>query len=202
MIDRRDQRGQHRRGFGDEQGSSHGNEEEPRYFQRRAASSTGALEAEVLWFNPDKGFGFVKLTDGSEAFLHIRALEAAGHGSVSEGARLKVTVETGLKGKQVSQVMEVTGGSPSRTGSPRVGRGGPSAPVPGAPEQEREGTVKWYNADKGFGFISIGEGEKDVFVHATALSRSGLSTLAEGQRVMIGVAQGAKGLEARTVRPL
>ena len=46
---------------------------------------------------------------------------------------------------------------------------------------EAQGTVKWYNAEKGFGFIGLENGEKDVFVHATAVTRSGLTTLREGQ---------------------
>jgi cold shock protein len=62
--------------------------------------------------------------------------------------------------------------------------------------------VKWYNPEKAFGFISLDGGEKDVFVHATALTCSGLSTLAEGQRVVVGFVQGQKGPEARTLRSL
>ncbi|HEV7254939.1 MAG TPA: cold-shock protein [Mesorhizobium sp.] len=201
MVNRRDHRDQRRRGFGGDEASFPGESEEPKYFQRQPVSTGSAVDAEVLWFNADKGFGFVKLADGSEAFLHIRALEAAGHGGVSEGARLRVTVETAQKGKQVTQVLDVTGGSSPRPSSPqRTARPAPGGSFSGAPEQEREGTVKWYNADKGFGFISLDGGEKDVFVHATALTRAGLTTLAEGQRVVVGVSQSAKGLEARSVR--
>jgi CspA family cold shock protein len=65
---------------------------------------------------------------------------------------------------------------------------------------EIEGSVKWYNSKKGFGFISPDTGEKDVFVHATALPRSGLSVLKEGQRVVFQSAQGKKGLEVRSIR--
>ncbi|RWO01662.1 MAG: cold-shock protein [Mesorhizobium sp.] len=65
---------------------------------------------------------------------------------------------------------------------------------------ESEGTVKWYNPEKGFGFIAPDNGEKDVFVHATALSRSGLSLLVEGQKVIVECGQGKKGLEVRRVR--
>ena len=65
---------------------------------------------------------------------------------------------------------------------------------------ESEGTVKWYNPEKGFGFIAPDNGEKDVFVHATALTRSGLSLLVEGQKVLIECAQGKKGLEVRSIR--
>jgi CspA family cold shock protein len=60
--------------------------------------------------------------------------------------------------------------------------------------------VKWYNFDKGFGFIGPDQGGKDVFVHASALERSGIMGLAEGQRVAIDVADGQKGPEAVRVR--
>ena len=66
--------------------------------------------------------------------------------------------------------------------------------------EEIEGTVKWYNGDKGFGFISPASGSKDVFVHATALSRSGLSILTEGQKVFVKCASGRKGLEVHIIR--
>lgn len=65
---------------------------------------------------------------------------------------------------------------------------------------EGEGTVKWYNPDKGFGFIAPYNGEKDVFIHATTLSRSGLSVLQEGQKVLIECGPGKKGLEVRSIR--
>src|SRR5436190_5728395 len=65
------------------------------------------VEAIVKWFNPDKGFGFVAVAGGTDAFIHIRALEAAGHSSVPEGARVKVRIAQGQKGAQVSEVIEV-----------------------------------------------------------------------------------------------
>jgi cold shock protein len=65
---------------------------------------------------------------------------------------------------------------------------------------EETGIVKWYNADKGFGFIVRDSGSKDIFVHATALERSGIKALAEGQRVAVDVIDGRKGPEATAVR--
>jgi CspA family cold shock protein len=65
---------------------------------------------------------------------------------------------------------------------------------------EETGTVKWFNAQKGFGFIVREGGGKDAFVHASVLERSGISTLNEGQRVVIDIAEGRKGPEAVRVR--
>ncbi|MCL1986786.1 MAG: cold-shock protein [Defluviitaleaceae bacterium] len=62
----------------------------------------------------------------------------------------------------------------------------------------KTGTVKWFNAEKGYGFISI-EGEDDVFVHFSAINTEGFKTLEEGQEVQFEVVQGAKGPQASNV---
>jgi CspA family cold shock protein len=63
------------------------------------------------------------------------------------------------------------------------------------------GTVKWFNAEKGFGFITI-EGGQDVFVHYSAIDMSGYKVLEEGQQVVFEVGAGAKGPQAESVRPV
>ena len=60
--------------------------------------------------------------------------------------------------------------------------------------------MKWFNAEKGFGFIARDSGGKDVFVHISALERSGITSLDEGQPVTFTVAEGRKGPEATRVR--
>jgi CspA family cold shock protein len=65
---------------------------------------------------------------------------------------------------------------------------------------EETGTVKWFNVEKGFGFIARDSGGKDVFVHISALGRSGLPALNEGERVVVDVVEGRKGLEAARIR--
>jgi CspA family cold shock protein len=67
---------------------------------------------------------------------------------------------------------------------------------------ESTGTVKMYKADKGFGFVGQDNGGKDVFVHASALTRAGLIGLTEGQRVRMQIGQGQKGLEASSIELL
>jgi CspA family cold shock protein len=64
------------------------------------------------------------------------------------------------------------------------------------------GTVKWFNADKGFGFIAPGDGTADVFVHFSAISSSGYRSPDENQKVEFDTTQGQKGPQAENVRPL
>ncbi len=62
------------------------------------------------------------------------------------------------------------------------------------------GTVKWFNAEKGYGFITLDEGGQDVFVHYTAIEAKGYRSLEEGQKVEFDVGQGPKGPQAESVR--
>jgi len=161
---------------------------------------TGAV---VKWFNAEKGFGFVEVEGGSgDAFLHVSVLQRAGADSVAPGAQLRVRVGPGQKGQQVTEVLEIKEGTapppPQRSGG--FGGGPRFTPPPPGSGEEMRGIVKWYNPTKGFGFVTPESGGKDVFIHATALERSGMPPLAEGQTVTMTVVQGRKGPEAATVR--
>lgn len=167
-----------------------------------------AVSATVKWFNPEKGFGFVELKDGSgDAFLHVAVLEQAGHGAVSPGTTLLVHKGQGQKGAQVTQVLEVDDSTATaeapRQDRPRMSPGGSAGGGFGGPRMrddssavEMTGTVKWYNPTKGFGFVAVEDGGKDVFVHASVLERSRVGLLQDGQAVTLRVVQGQKGREA------
>ena len=158
-------------------------------------------QATVKWFNAEKGFGFVEIAGGGgDAFLHASVLERAGARLVGPGATLRVRTGPGQKGPQVTEVLEVAGGTspPEGPSHPRSRDPHPASPSAGEGD-EVQGIVKWYDAAKGFGFVTPADGGKDVFVHATALERSGVRTLSDGQNVRMRVVQGRKGLEVSTI---
>lgn len=188
-----------RGGFTDEQGSNTPSGRSG-YEKKSAPQAPEAVEAVVKWFNAEKGFGFVEVVGGSDAFMHIRQVEAAGHSSVTEGARVKVLIGQGQKGPEVTKITAVLS-SPVAAGNSAERRRVSPSPVAGQ-VAESIGTVKLYKTDKGFGFVAQDGGGQDVFVHATALARGGLSGLAEGQRVRMRIGQGQKGLEVQTIELL
>lgn len=163
-------------------------------------ASADAVEAIVKWFKADKGFGFVELSNGTgDAFLHIGALQSAGYETVPPGAKLKVLVANGVKGQQVTRVLEVdtTGAAeraPQRTFDPS--RPPPRRQPDMTNAVEIQGAVKWFDNTKGFGFVQASDGGKDVFVHISILGAAGISALPEGQPVTMKVVDTQKGREA------
>jgi len=177
------------------------------------------ITATVKWFNRTKGFGFITASDGSgDVFLPATALGNAGYDEVGEGATVVCDVVEGPKGRSVASVVTVD----ESTATPRQPRGGgygggggagygggSGGAYGGAPRGERgpptgpaerlDGVVKWFDATRGFGFISPSDGGKDVFVHMSALRRSGLETLATGQNVRMMVQDAKRGREAASV---
>src|SRR5215218_7118645 len=81
-------------------------------FSRSPAPMQGgsgpAVEATVKWFNPEKGFGFAEIADGSgDAFLHVKAVQALGRETLPPGAKLSVQVGQGQKGRQITNVLSI-----------------------------------------------------------------------------------------------
>jgi len=165
-----------------------------------AAPAGPPVSAVVKWYNPDKGFGFVELATGGDAFLHVSVVERSGNSAVPPGATLEVRAGPGQKGMQVTEILSLDATTALQE-QPRRPRPERSSYRPAdQPAVEEIGTVKWYNPDKGFGFIVRDRGGKDIFVHVSALTRTDLVDLAEGQRVAVDMIEGGKGPEAVSVR--
>lgn len=171
------------------------------------------VRATVKWFNPTKGFGFVTPEDGSpDAFLHATVVQFSGHDALADGTTIVCDLSRGPKGPQVANIHSVD--TSTASASPRSsGGGGGMGRGPGGggggggyrdygdrggagDSEVVDGTVKWFNVTKGFGFIAPSDGGKDIFVHKSALDRSGLDGVADGEQVRVTVRQGAKGPEA------
>ncbi|MCZ6764071.1 MAG: cold shock domain-containing protein, partial [Alphaproteobacteria bacterium] len=131
--------------------------------------SLPVVRGTVKWFNAEKGFGFVVPDDGSaDIFLHHSVLREVGLSVIDSGATVVCAVESGTKGRQAARVFEVD----ASTATPRVNQ----RPRPAAYDRPRHAplsevgdfvvaTVKWFNPNKGYGFLSLNDGSPDIFVH-------------------------------------
>lgn len=150
-------------------------------------------EAVVKWFSLVKGFGFVAPADGSsDAFMHSSVVSRAGLRDVPEGTKMLVHISDGPKGRQVSSIIQVLGVT-------EVPQQSSNRPAPSGPEVEMAGSVKWYKPDKGFGFVTPDDGDRDIFVHRSILLRAGLQYIDSGQRVRMKVQTASKGREAVSI---
>ncbi|OZB89486.1 MAG: cold-shock protein [Microbacterium sp. 14-71-5] len=146
-----------------------------------AADAPVGLLGTVSWYEPGKGYGFVAPDGGGpEIFVHSSAIVTGG--VISQGQRVAFLVVEGEKGPQADHLLPLGAEAARRV-----------VAADGA-----DGTVTWYDADKGFGFVTPDSGD-DVFVHVRALA-GGLSELSEGDRVTFDVAESEKGPQARNVR--
>jgi len=139
----------------------------------------------VKFFNPQKGFGFIVRDDGGEdVFVHISAVEQAGLTDLADGQPLEFTLvdrggrisATNLRIEGEPMAVERGGGGAGAG----AGGGGPQRQLTG---EKASGTVKFFNAMKGFGFIQRDDGQPDAFVHISAVERAGIPTLNEGDRL-------------------
>lgn len=149
------------------------------------------ISATVKWFNPIKGYGFVQPSNGTgDAFIHVSVLEAAGQKDLQDGVELECEIEQGPRGPMVSVIHRVTAGS----GEPveAVDADAPSV----------EGVVKFFDANKGYGFVVPEVDGQDVFVSGRVVAQSGLRMLETDSRVRVTTKMGDKGPLAMTVELL
>ena len=167
----------------------------------------------VKWYDPDKGFGFVAREDGGgDLFLHHTVV---GMESLAEGDRITFSIGHGLKGERAEDVRVVErSGNPPRVRAPREfsnsnsdgasrGYGGSRetygrAPLPNpATLPQLEGTVRRFDTERGFGFISSTGAAEDVFFHSSVVAGGDVR---QGDTVEFRLGQGQKGPRALDVR--
>lgn len=175
----------------------------------------GTAKGKVKFFNAQKGFGFVVRDDGGEdVFLHISALERAGMTDVAENQEIEFSLSerngrvSAIDVTVVGEPLAVEaraprppreGGferGPRPAGGPGGGGGFGNRPPPVTDGTRYEGTVKFFNGQKGFGFIARDDGGADAFVHISAVERAGLSDLAENQRCTFELELDRRGKQA------
>ena len=177
----------------------------------------GTAKGVVKFFNGQKGFGFVVRDDGGEdVFVHISAVEAAGLTGLADGQPMEFTLTE--RNGRVSATELVIDGEPMPVSdrapprereaggygdrparAPSGGGGGFGRDRDAAPATNGErvdGTVKFFNGQKGFGFIQREDGGPDAFVHISAVERAGMSDLSEGQRVSFELEEDRRGKQA------
>jgi CspA family cold shock protein len=143
------------------------------------AQVVGSGKGVVKFFNAGKGFGFIQREDGGEdVFVHISSVERAGLEGLAEGQQLEFNlVDRG--GKVSAADLQVVGDV-----IPVEKRdAAPAAPQRELTGEKATGTVKFFNAMKGFGFITRDDGQPDAFVHISAVERSGMRELNEGDKL-------------------
>jgi cold shock CspA family protein len=221
----RDDRGRDDRGRDrDDRGGRDQWRDEPRggSADRGPAPSGSGQQGTVKWFNADKGFGFIEPDDGGpDLFVHFSAISSGGFRSLEEGQRVEFESRPGDRGPQADNVAPLGGGTGGGGGGghdewreePRRGGRDQRPPAGGRPASGARpsgggggggstGTVKWFNAEKGFGFIEPDDGGSDIFVHFSAIAdQGGYRSLDEGQRVSYDASPGERGLQADRVEP-
>lgn len=165
----------------------------------------GTGRGTVKFFNAQKGFGFIVREDGGEdVFVHISAVEAAGLTGLADGQPLEFTLSE-RNGRVSATELKIDGEPlPVSERAPREPRDGGFERRP--PMRERaapvsngervDGTVKFFNGTKGFGFIQRDDGAPDAFVHISAVERAGFANLNEGQRVSFELEEDRRGKQA------
>jgi CspA family cold shock protein len=158
------------------------------------------ISGRVKWFDVAKGYGFIVPDNGAaDVLLHITTLRRDGFNAAHEGTRIVCVAGRRVKGLQVLKIISMDGSSVGHRSEWRP----PRTSVEVAPAGGFQiAIVKWFNRPRGFGFLTQGEGTKDIFVHMETLRRYGIAQLRPGESLLVRFGDGPKGLMAAEVRPL
>ena len=162
------------------------------------------ISGSVKWYDAVKGYGFVvPETGGSDIMVHASCVRAFGKVALSEGSDVKLVATAGPRGMQAVKLLAVDDPEPAL------------APIPGFAEDARPteflgpevdvgplqpARVKWFDKQKGFGFVNIFGNSEDVFVHMETVRRCGFQDLASGEGMAVRTFRGPRGLMVAELR--
>ena len=160
-------------------------------------SSGGVVWGQVKWYDAVKGYGFVVPDGGGpDIMVHASCVRAFGKLALAEGARVQLLASHGQRGLNAQELLEVE--------EPEI-----TTPAPGLSEDARPteylspdvevgplvpARVKWFDKQKGFGFVNIFGRTEDVFVHMETVRRCGFQDLASGEGMAVRTFRGPRGL--------
>ncbi|MBI1213557.1 MAG: hypothetical protein GC190_19030 [Alphaproteobacteria bacterium] len=163
----------------------------------------------LSWYSEAKGFGFVAVDGLGDVLVHHTVLEKAGLGSLKEGTTIECEVVQKKKGWQAKQILGVDESTAKELPSRRTGEAPSRERRPPTPREDivdEESAVvakvKWFSRPKGYGFLTVSGRKEDVFIHTDLLRRFGLKDLTLGQRLLVRLGRGPKGLSVIEVHDL
>ncbi|WP_431858651.1 cold-shock protein [Azospirillum sp.] len=172
------------------------------------------VTASVKWFKADKGYGFVRFSDGTgEAFLHSSVLASLGLSALADGAIIVCDVTAGAKGPQVSAIHRVEEAPPAEPApqarsrrkkpaapaadgaapEPRPVREQPARTVEPAAGELMPGSIRWYNLDSQSGLIDPADGGESIYFDRATLRQSRIEMVADGEDVWFSARNTADG---------
>ena len=156
----------------------------------------------VKWFNPTKGFGFVVTEDpGPDILVHVNVLRNFGRSSISEGSTVELVAQRTDRGLQATRILSIHPPRENGFGSPEDTRRTEEDQGIKETSAYRPARVKWFDKQRGFGFVNVFGSTQDIFIHMEILRNSGLAILQPGEAVSVQISRGPRGQLVSDVQP-